>query len=125
MPVELKPAQGLNLLHDIALAMVRETRPDGMADFTHRQLAILLTVYLEQPPHTVRGLAHKLGVTKPVITRALDSMGKQAIVARRRDETDKRNVIIQRTVKGALYVEKLGDMVVQKASDLPVPDIGL
>jgi DNA-binding MarR family transcriptional regulator len=125
MPVELKPAQGLNLLHDIALAMVRETRPDGMADFTHRQLAILLTVYLEQPPHTVRGLAQKLGVTKPVITRALDSMGKQAIVARRRDETDKRNVIIQRTVKGALYVEKLGDMVVQKASCLPVPDIGL
>ena len=125
MPVELKPAQGLSLLHDIALAMVRETRPDGMADFTHRQLAILLTVYLEQPPHTVRGLAHKLGVTKPVITRALDSMGKQAIVARRRDETDKRNVIIQRTVKGALYVEKLGDMVVRKASDLPVPDIGL
>jgi DNA-binding MarR family transcriptional regulator len=125
MPVELKPAQGLNLLHDIALAMVRETRPDGMADFTHRQLAILLTVYLEQPPHTVRGLAHKLGVTKPVITRALDSMGKQAIVARRRDESDKRNVIIQRTVKGALYVEKLGDMVVRKASDLPAPDIGL
>ena len=118
MSIELKPVQGLNLLHDIALAMVRETRPDGMADFTHRQLAILLTVYLEHPPHTVRGLAHKLGVTKPVITRALDAMGKQAIVARRRDEADKRNVIIQRTVKGALYVEKLGDMVVRKAGEL-------
>lgn len=123
MPVDLKPAQGLNLLHDIALAMVRETRPDGMADFTHRQLAILLTVYLEQPPHTVRGLAQKLGVTKPVITRALDAMGKQAIVARRRDEADKRNVIIQRTVKGALYVEKLGDMVVRKAGELPADAI--
>ncbi len=115
MPIEMKPAQGLGLLHDIALAMVRETRPDGMADFTHRQLAILLTVYLERPPHTVRGLALKLGVTKPVITRALDAMGKQAIIARRRDESDKRNVIIQRTVKGALYVETLGDMVVRKA----------
>jgi hypothetical protein len=69
-------------------------------------------------PHTVRGLAHKLGVTKPVITRALDSMGKQAIIARRRDEADKRNVIIQRTVKGALYVEKLGDMVIRKAADI-------
>jgi DNA-binding MarR family transcriptional regulator len=118
MSIEMKPEQGLDLLHDIALAMVRETKPEGMADFTHRQLAILLTVYLERPPHTVRGLAQKLGVTKPVITRALDAMGKQAIIARRRDETDKRNVIIQRTVKGALYVEKLGDMVARKATDL-------
>ena len=114
----MKPQQGLDLLHDITLAMVRETKPDGMADFTHRQLAILLTVYLERPPHTVRGLAQKLGVTKPVITRALDAMGKQAIIARRRDETDMRNVIIQRTVKGALYVEKLGDMVARKAAEL-------
>jgi len=118
MSIEMKPEQGLDLLHDIALAMVRETKPDGMADFTHRQLAILLTVYLERPPHTVRGLAQKLGVTKPVITRALDAMGKQAIIARRRDETDMRNVIIQRTVKGALYVEKLGDMVARKAAEL-------
>ncbi len=118
MTIALKPSQGLDLLHDITLAMVRETKPDGLADFTHRQLAILLTVYLERPPHTVRGLAHKLGVTKPVITRALDSMGKQAIIARRRDEADKRNIIIQRTVKGALYVEKLGDMVIRKAADI-------
>jgi DNA-binding MarR family transcriptional regulator len=118
MPIEMKPEQSLNLLHDIALAMVRETKPEGMADFTHRQLAILLTVYLERPPHTVRGLAQKLAVTKPVITRALDAMGKQAIIARRRDENDKRNVIIQRTVKGALYVEKLGDMVARKAAEL-------
>jgi hypothetical protein len=72
MTIALKPSQGLDLLHDITLAMVRETKPDGLADFTHRQLAILLTVYLERPPHTVRGLARKLGVTKPVITRALD-----------------------------------------------------
>ena len=118
MTIALKPSQGLDLLHDITLAMVRETKPDGLADFTLRQLAFLLTVYLERPPHTVRGLAHKLGVTKPVITRALDSMGKQAIIARRRDEADKRNVIIQRTVKGALYVEKLGDMVIRKAADI-------
>lgn len=118
MSIALKPSQGLDLLHDITLAMVRETKPDGLADFTHRQLAILLTVYLERPPHTVRGLAQKLGVTKPVITRALDAMGKQAIIARRRDEADKRNVIIQRTVKGALYVEKLGDMVARKAFEI-------
>ena len=30
-------------------------------DLTMRQAAILLTVYLEAPPHTVRGLAERLG----------------------------------------------------------------
>ena len=42
--------------------------------------------------------------------------------SRRRDESDKRNVIIQRTVKGALYVETLGDMVVRKAEELHKKD---
>ena len=81
-------------------------------------MAILLTIYLEAPPHTVRGLAKKLGVTKPAITRALDTMGKRKLLTRRRDEKDRRNVIIQRTVKGALYVEKLGDMVARKVAEL-------
>lgn len=118
MPVDLRNEQALKLLHEVSLGLVREAKPEDMPDFTLRQLAILLTVYLENPPHTVRGLARKLGVTKPVITRALDSMGKQDIIARRRDEVDKRNVIVQRTVKGVLYVEQLGDMVRAKAQEV-------
>ena len=86
---------------------------------SYRQITILLTIYLELPPHTVRGLAQKLNVTKPVITRALDTMGKHGLVSRMRDENDRRNVIIERTVDGALYVEKLGDSIIQKASLLP------
>lgn len=117
--MELDPGRGLKLLHDISLGLVHHTKAQEQPDFTLRQLSILLTVYLEQPPHTVRGLARKLGVTKPVITRALDSMGKQDIIARRRDDNDRRNVIIQRTVKGALYVESLGDLVAEKARELP------
>lgn len=115
MTVDLPPSAALKLLHDISLSLVRETRPDEMADLSMRQISILLTVYLEAPPHTVRGLASKLGVTKPVITRALDSMGKAGLLSRRRDDADKRNVIIQRTVKGALYIEKIGDMVCVQA----------
>ncbi|MDB5534548.1 MAG: MarR family transcriptional regulator [Hyphomicrobiales bacterium] len=114
MAAELKQSQSLRLLHDVSLDLVRECKPDDAADFTLRQLTILLTVYLEQPPHTVRGLAAKLAVTKPVITRALDSLGKLGILTRKRDPADKRNVIIQRTVKGALYVESLGDLVIRK-----------
>ncbi|HYS49613.1 MAG TPA: MarR family transcriptional regulator [Xanthobacteraceae bacterium] len=115
MAVDIRPAQALRLLHDFTDALVTDDAPDLSA----RQLAVLLTIYLDPPPHTVRGLAAKLGVTKPVITRALDSMGKLGLVSRRRDETDRRNVVIQRTVKGALAVERLGDLLVAKARALP------
>ena len=87
--------------------MVRDEEPD----LSVRQISILLTVYLEAPPHTVRDLARKLGVSKPVITRALDSMGKIELLSRRRDEQDRRNVLVQRTVKGALYLERLADTI--------------
>ena len=81
MPVDLRPSQALKLWHDVTLDLVR----DADADMTARQTAILLTVYLEPPPHTVRGLAAKLNVTKPVITRALDTMGRMELLQRRRD----------------------------------------
>jgi DNA-binding MarR family transcriptional regulator len=119
MPVIMKSSQALRLIHDVSLGLVREGKIEEAPDLTLRQLTILLTVYLEPPPHTVRGLASKLGVTKPVITRALDSMGKLEIINRRRDEADRRNVIVQRTVKGSQYVESLGDLVVAKGRELP------
>jgi DNA-binding MarR family transcriptional regulator len=113
--IELRPSQALRLLHDLSFALVR----DGEPDLSARQITVLLTVYLESPPHTVRGLASKLGVTKPVITRALDTMGRLGLLSRRRDDADRRNVVVQRTVKGALYVEKIGDLIVDKAKELP------
>jgi DNA-binding MarR family transcriptional regulator len=114
MPVELRHSEALVLLHQVALQQVR----DGGLDLSNRQIAILLTIYLELPPHTVRGLAKKLNVTKPVITRALDAMGHMDLVARRRDPNDLRNVIVQRTVQGSLYLEKLSDLVIAKAREL-------
>ncbi len=98
MPVELRPALALRLLHDFGLALVT----DGESELAARQLGGLLTIYLEPPPQTVRVLAAQRTVTKPVITRALDTMGKLDLVSRRRDTADRRNVVIQRPVKGAL-----------------------
>lgn len=107
MAVDLNTAQALKLWHDVNLAMVRDDEPD----LSVRQISILLTIYLEAPPHTVRDLAKKLGVSKPVITRAMDTMGKLELASRRRDDKDRRNVLIQRTVKGALYLERLADTI--------------
>ncbi|GGE33257.1 MarR family transcriptional regulator [Agaricicola taiwanensis] len=115
MATHLRPAQALRLWHNVMMAQVT----DGEPDLSARQTAILLTIYMDAPPHTVRGLAKKLSVTKPVITRALDTMGKMELVARRRDDADRRNVIVQRTVKGALFVERLADLLVREAAELP------
>jgi DNA-binding MarR family transcriptional regulator len=38
-------------------------------------------------------------------------MGKHELLRRRRDERDRRNVLVQRTVKGALYLERLADTI--------------
>jgi DNA-binding MarR family transcriptional regulator len=104
----------MQLWHGVSLAQVLDDQPD----LSVRQLSILLTVYLEPPPHTVRGLAARLGVTKPVVTRALNAMGKLDLVTRRRDDKDKRNVLVQRTVRGVLFLERLADMIAAKAGSL-------
>jgi len=110
MNAKARPADALALWQQVSLEQVR----DDLPDLTLRQMTILLTIYLETPPHTVRGLAEKLGVTKPVITRALDTMGVMGLVSRRRDERDRRNVLIQRTVDGAVFLEKLSDIILEK-----------
>jgi DNA-binding MarR family transcriptional regulator len=116
MAIVMRPSQSLRLWQQVMLAEVR----DDSHDLTIRQIAILLTVYLDPPPHTVRGLAERLKVTKPVITRALDTMGAMKLLSRHRDENDKRNVLIRRTVEGALYVERIGDLIIDKAAELPI-----
>lgn len=88
-------------------------------DLTSRQMSVLLSVYMTEPPHTVRGLASLLNVTKPVITRALDTMGRYGLVKRKRDEADKRSVLVQRTVKGAVYLSELSDRIVQADHTIP------
>ena len=116
MTVILRPSQALRLWQQVA---VKEVLAEAH-DLSLRQVAILLSVYLDPPPHTVRGLAMRLGVTKPVITRALDTMGAMKLLSRHRDEKDRRNVLVKRTVEGALYVERFGDVIIAAAAGLPM-----
>jgi DNA-binding MarR family transcriptional regulator len=111
MAADLTATQALGLWHRVSLEQVKRDE----RDLTLRQLSILLHIYLVPPPHTVRGLAATLDVTKPVITRALDTMGALGLVDRVRDERDRRNVVIKRTVAGALYLENLGDLIIRES----------
>ena len=77
----------------------------GEPDLTNRQMALLMIVYLTPGPHTVRGLARVLGVSKPVVTRALTTLGALGYLRRERDQDDRRNVFVVRTNTGADFLE--------------------
>jgi DNA-binding MarR family transcriptional regulator len=83
------------------IAYVRSGEPD----LTNRQMALMLLVYLTPGPHTVRGLAERLGVSKPVITRALNTLGALGYLRRVRDESDRRNVFVAKTGSGQEFLE--------------------
>ena len=112
MGIDMKAVQALDLWRGAIVESVRRDAPDLSA----RQMALLLTVYLTPPPHTVRGLAITLNVSKPAVTRALDRLSEYGLVRRKVDEADRRSVLIQRTVKGSVFLREFGDIIVEAAA---------
>ena len=84
------------IMRDTIVSLVRR---DG-ADLSARQLSVLLICYLEDGPHTVRGLAERLRVAKPAITRGLDRLEQFDLVRRADDPRDRRSVLVARTAPG-------------------------
>lgn len=91
-------------------AMVDNVSRDA-PDLSARQMAVLLTVYMTPPPHTVRGLARILNVSKPAITRALDRLGEYRLARRKSDARDRRSVVVQRTVNGSVYLSEFAELI--------------
>lgn len=116
MALAVKPQEALELWRRALVTTVRS----GGADLSARQLAVVLTVYLTPPPHTVRGLASLLKISKPAITRALDRLGALDFARRRRDEEDRRTVLVQRTVKGAVFLSDFSGVVAKAAREAEV-----
>jgi DNA-binding MarR family transcriptional regulator len=83
------------------------------ADLSSRQMAVLLTVYLETGPHSVKSLSENLGISKPAICRGLDVLEQMGLIKRQRDKEDKRNVLIQRTVKGSVFLSEFSDIIIK------------
>ncbi|MDP4797009.1 MAG: MarR family transcriptional regulator [Rhodospirillales bacterium] len=111
MSHDLTTLQALDIWRRAGVASVRRDAPD----LTARQMALLLSVYLTPPPHTVRGLAEHLNVTKPVITRAVDRLSELGMVRRKTDPEDRRSVLLQRTVKGSIFLREFAELVVAAA----------
>ena len=89
----------------------------GEPDLTNRQMALLMLIYLTPGPHTVRGIASTLGVSKPVVTRALNTLGSLGYLRRERDQDDRRNIFVVRTKDGTQFLENFKRYL--RASDGP------
>jgi len=94
--------------------MLRESGPD----LSSRQISVLMTVYMDDGPHTVRGLAATLRISKPAITRALDRLCQEGLLIRKTDDKDRRSVLIQKTAKGSDFLRDFGEAIRQTAATL-------
>lgn len=118
MSMHMNEHQALDLWRRTIVRGVR----DDVPDLSTRQMAILLTVYLTSPPHTVRGLANTLGVSKPAVTRALDRLSELGLARRKTDEKDRRSVLIQRTPGGNGFLRNYGENIVSSSRDVTIHD---
>lgn len=98
---------------DTLIGYVQSARPD----LTNRQMALLMIVYLQPAPHTVRGLAARLHVSKPVVTRALNTLGQLGYLRRQKDDSDLRNIFVERTPVGLAFLEEFSDLIGRQPVD--------
>jgi DNA-binding MarR family transcriptional regulator len=82
--------QRVDAFRQTIVALVRRDGPD----LTARQIGVFLTFYLEEEAQTVRGLAAKLNVSKPAISRALDRFSELDLVRRKTDPLDRRRILV-------------------------------
>ena len=107
------------ILRGTILGLMRREEPD----LTARQFAVMLICYLEGGPHTVRGLAKRLDVAKPAITRALDRLEQFDLASRQLDPRDRRSVVIARTAVGHVFVHQLQDILAPSVGGTVEPQI--
>lgn len=97
-------------LRVFAAGLERMAGRDGAGQegiITAREALVLIAVYTDDEPQTVRGLAKRFGLSKPAITRALDRLCELDLARRQRDPDDGRSVIVQRTQDGRRWMRGL------------------
>lgn len=106
-PSRLSSTLALALWKDVTVASVAGDMPDLSA----RQTAVLMCVYLEEGPHTVRSLAARLNVTKAVISRAIDRLKSYNYIVRADDPRDGRSIVLRRTPDGINYLRAFAQLI--------------
>jgi DNA-binding MarR family transcriptional regulator len=111
MAIQATPDKLLGILRDTVVGTVRRDGPDLSA----RQFGVFLICYIEDAQHTVRGLAARLEVSKPAITRSLDRLEELGLARRAPDPRDRRSVLVTRTRKGNDLLADLRSLLVTAA----------
>lgn len=75
---------------DLGSLSIAWLKSPAFVELTTRQTAILAIVCDEPGNHTVRDLARRIGASKPVVTRALNSFGQMGLIKRVGDPNDHR-----------------------------------
>lgn len=102
---------------DVWRAVTTPTARSDEPNLTTRQLAVLMTITLGSPPHTVRGLSQSLEIAKPAVTRSVDALERHGLAVRMEDEDDARSVLIVRTARGQRYLATLAAAGAQRAAE--------
>lgn len=117
---QLSTLKALNLWYDVQVRALRELE----FDLSARQSALLMHVYLQEGPHTIGSLAEHLQISKAAVCRAVDMLSIAKLLKRKKDEKDRRNVFIQRTIQGSVFLSDFADIIMQVAVPRGV-DVGV
>ena len=109
MTQQLTTMTALNIWYSVSTKAMAELD----FDLTPRQISLLLRVYLEEGPHTVKNLSEHMSISKAAVCRALDKLSIAKLLKRKKDEDDRRNIFIQRTMHGSVFLSDFADFIVQ------------
>ncbi len=112
-PRRLSPNELLAIFRETIVDTIRHDHPD----LGSRQFATMLICYLDEGPHTVRGLAKELNIAKPAVSRSLDRLSKFDLIERQPDPRDARSVLVARTPTGQRFLRKLQGLMVNAAGN--------
>lgn len=97
--------------------VVSRSLKDVAHDLSARQMSILLRIYLKDGPHTVKSISESLDISKAAVCRALDVLGIAGLAKRKKDDKDKRNVFVQRTIQGSVFLSDFADLIIQESEN--------
>jgi DNA-binding MarR family transcriptional regulator len=108
------------VLHSGILSLVRAEE----SDLTMRQLGVLLICTTAKHPETVKSLAMRMQIAKPIITRAIDRLEELGLARRRSNPLDGRSVLIEATKTGHTLCGRFASLTkVGNSESIPAPAI--
>ncbi|TDD86832.1 MarR family transcriptional regulator [Actinomadura rubrisoli] len=88
-----------------AARLVEHAFDAGVADLGVTHAGVTVLYELAHGPLPQRELAVRCGVQDQTMSRTLDGLERDGLVARRRDTADRRRILVERTDDGALVME--------------------